>query len=135
MFYLTSICIRFLHFLSTCEKKWRFKFSWLKICIIRNLMHYDKHFIDNEITNIVCTKPNVANNFQRVFAKIDQHASDIFRISPRSLVFCVLHKNEPMLKHIQQLGYPLEMISYADNFNLIKKYSRKHCISLSIVKV
>lgn len=92
-----------------------------KCAILRQCIVYDKSFINNDISNLVCTKSNTKNNFDRTFSKIKQQSQNIFRISPRALVFCVLHKNIEMLKYIQDLGYPLEMISYADNYSLVKK--------------
>ena len=92
-----------------------------KCGILRQCIVHDKSFINNDITNLVCTKPNMKNNFDRTFAKIKEQSENIFRISPRALVFCVLHKNVDMLKYIRSLGYPLEMIAYADNYSLVKK--------------
>jgi hypothetical protein len=92
----------------------------IKIACIKHLI-CQKKYIDNDITNIVCTKPNKLHMCEKAIKKIVEKKNDVFRISPRAIVVCVLNNNRQMLNCIKQLGYPLEMIIYASNYNLIKK--------------
>lgn len=95
-------------------------FKHLKILCIKELL-LEKEYIDNDITNIVCTKPNKTQECCKALTKIEKRKKDIFRISPRALVSCVLNKNLAMLQKIKELGYPLEMIIYASNYHLVQK--------------
>lgn len=99
----------------------------IKIICIKNLI-LEKEYIDNTITNIVCTKPNKSQECLKALIKLQQRKDDIFRISPRALVTCVLNNNLYMLKKIKELGYPLEMIIYASNYHLIKKRRLEHVV-------
>lgn len=132
MIYLNNIAGSVLYYITKIEKFLPWSYSILKNCkiVILKYMICQKDYIDNQITNIVCTKPNKTNNCDRALHKVMERQFDIFRISPKGLVFCVLHENYKMLKKIKELGYPLEMIIYAKNYHLIKKRRLEHFISL-----
>jgi hypothetical protein len=121
MIYINNIALSFIYYITKIEKTipWAI-FKKCKIMILKYMI-YQKDYIDNKITNIVCTKLNKSNNCERALHKVMEKEFNIFRISPRGLVFCVLHKNYQMLTKLKQLGYPLEMIIYASNYHLIKK--------------
>lgn len=89
----------------------------------------EEDYIDNDITNIVCTKPDKSKKCVRALAKLQERKDAIFRISPRALVTCVLNNNLEMIQKIKELGYPIEMIIYASNYNLIKKRRLENIIT------
>ena len=120
-----SLSIRFLHFLSFIERKLNSKFfNSIKIYLLKILIK-EKNFLDNQITNIVCTKPDKYGKCKRAIRKIMTNKDKIFQIYPRALVFCILHNNTEILNCLNDLGYPFEMIQFADNYNLIKKKNIK----------
>jgi hypothetical protein len=120
-----NITIRFLHFLSFIERKINSKiFNSFKIYILKILMK-ENHFFDNKITNIVCTKLDKNGKCERAIHKLLTNKDKIFQIYPRALVFCILQNNIEMIKNLDTLGYPFEMIKYADNYHLIKKKNIK----------
>lgn len=130
MLYLNTIAVSCLQYITKIEKilQW-YIFKHIKIICLKKLIS-EKNYIDNQITNIICTKLDKYNNCERALSKIDKRKSNIFRLSPRGLVFCVLNKNYKMLQKIKELGYPLEMIIYAENYHLIKKRHMENFISL-----
>lgn len=101
----------------TCFNPW---FKHLKIRLLQWLIKYDG-YIDNDITNLVCTTPDRNGGCKKALQKVRERAHNIFRISPRALVYCVLHRNREMLLLLKEYGYPLEMIESAINYGLIKK--------------
>jgi hypothetical protein len=119
MFYRFNISL--LHLLCQIEKKCKFiSLSWIKILLLKKLITY-KDFINSDISNIVCTKLDKFNKCERAITKLSLYSWHIFCISPRALVFCVLHNNSVMLTYLRSMGYPLEMIKYADNYHLVQK--------------
>ena len=132
-FYLKS-CLYILHFISGVERNFGFcrcyAFKSIKMFLIRNFIVGNKRFIDNDITNIVCTKPDKNGKCFKAICKLGLCYWNIFCISPRALVFCVLNNNVTMLKYIKNLGYPLEMIIYADNYHLVKKKCLQNFVRL-----
>jgi len=118
-----NVSLYILHFISGVERKlgFGFGFGFIKMFLLKKLLLSDKLFIDNDVTNIVCTRTNKNGKCDRAIYKLSLCYWNIFCISPRALVFCVLNKNKDMLKYVRSLGYPLEMITYADNYNLIQK--------------
>jgi hypothetical protein len=113
-----NVSLYILHFISGVERNFGFDFGFIKMFILK------KHllgFIDNEVTNIVCTRLDKKGKCDKAIHKLSLCSWKIFCISPRALVFCVLNKNMDMLNYIHFLGYPLEMITYADNYHLVQK--------------
>ena len=89
------------------------------------MIYKDPHFTNNDISNILCIKANSNYSFQKSLEKIRKKSmSDIFRVSPRAIVSCVLSNNIEVLRYIQDVGYPLEKIVCASNFGLVKKRKR-----------
>ena len=126
---LEHIYICLLDYITKLEKIIQLSiFKHIKIICIKQLI-LEKDYIDNKITNIVCTKLDKTNKCEKALSKLNERKIDIFRLSPRGLVFCVLHKNHEMLQKIKELGYPLEMIIYAENYHLIKKRRMENFIS------
>lgn len=118
----------FLHAVSRFERKLGLQwFYWIKVFILKNMVA-SKYFIDNDITNIVCTKLDKNNKCDKAIKRLSRCPERIFCISPRCLVFCVLNKNIHMLTHLKNMGYPLDMIKYADNYGLVVKKRMEHFI-------
>ena len=81
-----------------------------------------KDFIDNDVSNIICSKIGKFSDSKKIIEKLTFCGNKIYCISPRSLVCCVLNKNTEILKYLKENGYPLEeIIKYADNYHLIHK--------------
>jgi len=116
-----NICVRMLHGLTHLENRFAWNiFKQIKMVFLKCLIS-QKDYIDNDITNIVCTKPDKNRECDRALRKIAERQYDVFRISPRAIVVCILNKNIEMMRHLRQYGYPLEMVEYASNFGLILK--------------
>jgi len=94
--------------------------KYLKVRLLQWFIKYDG-YIDNDITNLVCTTPDRTGGCSKALTKVRERAHHIFRISPRALVYCVLHKNREMLSLLKEYGYPLEMIECATNYSLVQK--------------
>lgn len=120
----------FLHFISCLERKlgvaWFCKF---KVFILKRMLTC-KDFVDNDISNIVCTNLDRFNKCDKAIQRLSNSGERIFCISPRSLVFCVLHKNIEMLKCVKNMGYPLEMIKCSDNYGLVVKKRMEKIIQM-----
>jgi len=128
-----KIAIHLLHLLSKFEQNIPLKiFKNIKIYILLKMLKY-KHFCDNDITNIVCSKPKKDGMCEKAIAKLLQHKQKIFQISPRAIVYCLVNKNTHMLQCLKKLGYPISIAQYADNFHLIQKKSRYHAQFISIL--
>lgn len=127
---IENICVSLLHYITKLEKVIPlYILKNIKIIIIKQLIT-NKQYVDNDITNILCTKLDKNNKCDKAINKLINKKTDIFRISPRGLVFCVIHKNYEMLKKVKEFGYPIEMIVYADNYHLIKKRRLENVIYL-----
>lgn len=121
MFTIKTIYINLLHIMNYFDNLIQLSiFKRIKIICIRKLL-LEKDFVDNTITNIACTKPNKSQKCLKAVIRLQERKHNIFRISPRALVACVLNNNLDMLQKIKEVGYPLEMIIYASNYHLIKK--------------
>ena len=127
-----KIPLYFLNILSGLERKIvcvignrfgiHYVFKSIKMFVLKKLIvNGNKDFIDNDVTNIVCTRLDKNNKCDKAIYKLGLCSWRIFCISPKALVFCVLNNNVVMLKYIKYLGYPLDMIIYADNYHLVKK--------------
>jgi hypothetical protein len=81
-----------------------------------------KDYGNNEITNIICTKPDKNGQCIKAIEKLKKYKTEIFEIFPRGLVYCVINKNKDVIDYLKQIGYPMEMIMYANNYHLIKKH-------------
>jgi len=129
---LSSYFIHFLCILTKVENTLCIRpriFKKAKLFLLRYMITNDPHFTNNDVSNILCIKANSSNNFRKSLQKIgDKPLSDIFRISPRAIVSCVLNNNIDMLFHLQNRGYPLEMMVYADNFGLLQKRKKIHVL-------
>lgn len=131
MFTFTNVCFRnyfkqnvnyVLYLLTVLEQKTNIKwFRHLKVYILREMIKY-KDYGNNEITNIICTRPDKNGNCTKAIEKLKKYKTEIFEISPRGLVYCVINKNKNMLDCLEQMGYPLEMVLYADNYKLLQKH-------------
>jgi hypothetical protein len=117
-----NVSLYILHFISGVERNFGFDFGcgfgFIKIFILKKLL---LGFIDNDVTNIVCARLDKKGKCDKAIHKLGLCSWNIFCISPRALVFCVLNNNKDMLKYVRSLGYPLEMITYADNYHLVQK--------------
>ncbi len=123
-----TICIRVLQSITYIENVFPWQiFKYLKIEMLKRLITYEG-YIDNDITNIVCTKLDRNKKCERALCKLRERKHDIFRISPRGLVCCVLNTNMDMLYELKKMGYPLEMITWSTNYHLVKKRQLIHVI-------
>lgn len=96
----------------------------IKIFILSRLIKIDG-YLDNDITNIICSKPKKNGRNLMALAKLGKNTDKIFQISPRGILYCILNHNYDMIEYIVDLGYPIEMVKYADNYNLIiRKYAK-----------
>ena len=84
-----------------------------------------KGYGNNEITNIVCTKLDKNGKCEKAIEKIKKYKTEIFEIYPRGLVYCVYNNNNVMLKCLEEMGYPLKMIVYANNYNILKQKQKQ----------
>lgn len=129
---LSSYFIQFLCILTKVENTLGIRphiLKKIKMFFLRHMITNDAHFTNNEISNIVCIKANRTGKFHRSLEKItDKPLSDIFRVSPRAIVSCVLNNNITMLMYLQNTGYPLEMMFYATNFGLVQKRKKTHIL-------
>jgi len=129
---LSSYFIHFLCVLTKVENTLGIRphlFKKIKVFLLKQLLDKDPYFINNDVSNILCMRANHSNNFNKSLCKIlDKPLSELFRVSPRAMVSCVLNDNIEMLKYIQNRGYPLEMIVYANNFGLLQKRKRMHIL-------
>lgn len=123
------MCLHILHFTNMLESVLHLSiFKKIKIICIKRLI-LEQDYIDNNISNLVCTKPDQYNKCDKALYKLRESQKNIFRISPRAIVVCVLNNNIEMLHSIRDLGYPLEMITCASNYHLIKKRNLENFIS------
>lgn len=128
-----NLSFHFLNFISLIERKWKIRFlKTIKIFVLRQLIKCP-YFLDNEITNIVCSKPNKDGTNSRALKKLREKKDKIFQIYPRGIVCCILNQNVEMIYCLIELGYPLEMMKYADNYDLIKKKITKDSFITSIL--
>lgn len=128
-----NIAIHLLHLLSKIQQNVPLKIiENIKIYILLKMLKH-KDFYDNDITNIVCTKPKKDGKCDKALAKLLEHREKIFQISPRAIVCCILNKNIPLLKSLQELGYPIEIAKNAPNFHILTKRSRNDYIISSIM--
>lgn len=119
-----------LYLLTILEKKTNIKwFRNVKIYIMKYLFTL-KCYGNNEITNIICTKPDKNGKCIKAIEKIKKYTTEIFEIYPRGLVYCVYNKNNIMLKCLEEMGYPIEMIAYANNYNLLKQKQKRYHFQL-----
>jgi hypothetical protein len=119
-----------LSILSNLERKIHYNIFWaLKIYILKKML-MRKDFIDNNVSNIICSKIGKFTDSKKIIEKLTFYGNKIYCVSPRSLVCCVLNKNTEILKYLKENGYPLEeIIKYADNYYLIHKKRLNYLIS------
>lgn len=119
------ISIWILKFISDIERKTGVRFLRnIKVYVLAQLIKSD-NYLDNDITNIVCSKPKKTGNNMRAIMKLEKNKDNIFQISPRGIVYCILNHNMEMIQYLAKLGYPIEMVKYANNYHLISdKYAR-----------
>ena len=64
---------------------------------------------------------------------MEKNTDKIFQISPRGIVYCILNHNHHMIEYIVRLGYPIEIVKYADNYKLLIKKSTNDAFVTSVL--
>lgn len=118
---MKTIVNNLLYGLCILEKKTNITwFRNLKIYILKIMLTYTDYG-NNEITNIVCTKPDRNGHCKKAIEKLKNYKTEIFEIYPRGLVYCIFNQNNEMLDCLEEMGYPIEMVTFANNYSLIKR--------------